>query len=860
LLANTTYFAATLDATNLLIYTNSTSAAALDDTYIPLSISSGQFYAFLRKPIAPQTKLTFTQNPQFASGDSVQAYTNNGVLPQPLLKGQAYYVHRIDGDANYGCTLHLNYAEAISGANPINLITSGSGQNSIAKLIPATAYPGTKSNILAPGISVPTSTSGTGAAVVAQVSGPVTSALISGGGTGYTSAACTFSDLGGYGYTTAPSVTLSGGLGAGAVLAATITNGYVNAVTISSGGSGYTDASPPTVVFTGGYNTSIGFPAKGRVVITNGVITGFVFDAYGTGAAATISTNSSNVVNGIYLTNPGNGYLYPPRITITGTGTGATATCQITPSFVSGYRIDSQGSGYTNTPAVYISGGSGSGASATAVVDRDGKLTAVTVLTQGTGYSVAPTVSIIPSTGMYVQFSTTGVLPSPLVQGAAYRAELPASQDGTFTVKNIDFSDVNITSGGSGTFYVALSRVFGVGFTNIWEGDFNGVPNGQAIYFGSDYLLPITSPAISGSVPYYVQRVSSTQVKLYTGYSGGTFTGLVSVAALGSGQSYYAIRATADGSVYQNLLSPYYIDYLSDGTLVTFSVSGPSGQLPDPLTSDTQYYIQLSGTQVSLQLGGSPVVFTSLGKGQLYMDIVRNANPVASTSIIIDNSLIENGQQLNFRESNNDSLPVPLNSGTNYYARRSGDNFVEVYGTKSEAMSLSSNAGRVEFLTTGDTVDSFFYVDSIQNPVLVKSILHIEKPPTKGYVSLYAFDYGRSNDMALIGQYHPSETNPKYRRIRIGKPCAWVRMLYRVKAPVIQSMDDYIPVEHQRAVIAAVHAVDLEDKDFMEQAQKYWQAAYNYLRQQNESLDGHAFTPPQINNITYGDGTDPIMF
>jgi type IV secretory pathway VirD2 relaxase len=114
--------------------------------------------------------------------------------------------------------------------------------------------------------------------------------------------------------------------------------------------------------------------------------------------------------------------------------------------------------------------------------------------------------------------------------------------------------------------------------------------------------------------------------------------------------------------------------------------------------------------------------------------------------------------------------------------------------------------------------------------------------------------------MALVGQYHPTETNPKYRRIRIGKKCSWARIIYRMAHPVITSQYDYIPVENERAIIAAVHACDLEDKDFSEQAQRYWSIAIQYLRNQNESMDGHAMMPPQINNITYGDHTDDVMF
>jgi hypothetical protein len=142
----------------------------------------------------------------------------------------------------------------------------------------------------------------------------------------------------------------------------------------------------------------------------------------------------------------------------------------------------------------------------------------------------------------------------------------------------------------------------------------------------------------------------------------------------------------------------------------------------------------------------------------------------------------------------------------------------------------------------------------------VKSVANIQKPITDGFVSLYAMDYGRSNDLTLIGQYHPQEVNPQYRRIRIGKPCAWARIAYRIKPPVITSKYDFIPIEHTRAIITAVHACDLEDKDFAEQALRYWGFSLAYLKNQQEHQDGHAFVPPQINDLTYGDGTDPVMF
>lgn len=57
-------------------------------------------------------------------------------------------------------------------------------------------------------------------------------------------------DAGGTGYTSAPTVSFTGGDGTGAAATATVDNGAVTAITMTSFGSGYT--SPPTVDFSGG--------------------------------------------------------------------------------------------------------------------------------------------------------------------------------------------------------------------------------------------------------------------------------------------------------------------------------------------------------------------------------------------------------------------------------------------------------------------------------------------------------------------------------------------------------------------------------------------------------------------------------
>lgn len=543
------------------------------------------------------------------------------------------------------------------------------------------------------------------------------------------------------------------------------------------------------------------------------------------------------------------------------TGTQAVANATIQTSFVVGFTQISGGSGYVNAPQVEITGGGGSGATATANI-AGGIVTSLNVITSGTGYTSPPTVSITPSTGVFVQFSSTGTLPSPLLSGTSYRAETPLnSSTGVFTVKNADFSKINITSAQTGTFYVVLSRVFGVAFTNNWLGDFTNLTTPETIYWGTDYLLPTTSPAIdNGATPAYLNVSSTSVARAYTSsanaIAGGT-TGLISVVSFGTGQSYYAKRFSVSPLPYNNLIQPSSVQFLSENESVKFSTSGV---LPTPLVVGTDYQVKIIGDSVNVYSGGILVPITTPGTGQLSLDIQRTFTASPSTSIIADASLYTTGQSVTVRADSGDVLPSGLVAGTTYFVRRIDNDEFELYTTKLQSQNLTSATGRISFLTSGLSTDSKFFVDAIQDPILVKSVANIQKPLTDGFVSLYAMDYGRSNDLTLIGQYHPTEVNPQYRRIRIGKPCAWARIAYRIKPPVITSRYDFIPIEHTRAIITAVHACDLEDKDFAEQALRYWAFSLAYLKNQQEHQDGHAFVPPQINNLTYGDGTDPVMF
>lgn len=102
------------------------------------------------------------------------------------------------------------------------------------------------------------------------------------------------------------------------------------------------------------------------------------------------SIQSGQAIREIRVTNGGSGYTAVPTVSITGGGgTGATATATISEGVVTGVSLTSFGSGYTSNPTIAFVGGGGSGA--TAVARRVAKPLYNWNLTNGgSGYTSKP--------------------------------------------------------------------------------------------------------------------------------------------------------------------------------------------------------------------------------------------------------------------------------------------------------------------------------------------------------------------------------------------------------------------------------------------------------------------------------------
>ena len=180
------------------------------------------------------------------------------------------------------------------------------------------------------------------------------------------------------GYTTAPTVSITGGGGSGVNITCVLSGATIGTFTIVAGGTGYTSTTPVTI--TG-----------------NGTASNFVATVSATGTITNISGGTSSG-----FTN----FPTPPAISITtpNGGTGFTATANLPATSIASFTINNAGSNYAVAPQITFVGGGGSGATAIGVVGSGGSITGYTSLNGGSGYTSLPTV-VITSSGSTINFS-----------------------------------------------------------------------------------------------------------------------------------------------------------------------------------------------------------------------------------------------------------------------------------------------------------------------------------------------------------------------------------------------------------------------------------------------------------------------
>ena len=215
----------------------------------------------------------------------------------------------------------------------------------------------------------------------------------------------------------------------------TILNGQVLAIPVTTIGEGYSVTPVVNIVGGGGFGaTAIAnvIPSIPLVDITSPFTT----------ATAFASTDGNGVITNIFVNNNGSGYLTAPTVTISGGGgTGATATSNIGPVTVIAVNPFSTGSGYTSLPTVTIVGGGGTGAVAQAILGTGAtadQVVGYTITNPGTGYTSDPTVIISGGggTGATAEASAGGFVTSITVTagGTGYTSSFSLSNPIVVTI------------------------------------------------------------------------------------------------------------------------------------------------------------------------------------------------------------------------------------------------------------------------------------------------------------------------------------------------------------------------------------------------------------------------------------------
>ena len=296
---------------------------------------------------------------------------------------------------------------------------------------------------------------------------------------------------GGNNYTSAPTVSFTGGGGTGATATAHI-SGSVTSLTLGNHGSGYSSSAAVTFLLGGGsgaaatVNVGYALANPGGVTVDAGgsrytgraTSTIGATGAGGTNAALTNATTTGTFmkVSELIRSAGGSGYTSAPGVTISApTGctaaqrVTATATAQISGGVVTGFTITNPGTCYIARPTVTFSnaghGGTGVAAAASNTTGVFLSVNNIVPSAVGSGYRTSPAVTVSAPTGTggttataHANLASTGGLYDLTLTngGSGYTAAPTVAFSGggsgaTATAKITEsVTSVTVTNGGSG--------------------------------------------------------------------------------------------------------------------------------------------------------------------------------------------------------------------------------------------------------------------------------------------------------------------------------------------------------------------------------------------------------------------------
>ena len=189
-------------------------------------------------------------------------------------------------------------------------------------------------------------------------------------------------------------------------------------------------------------------------------------------------------------------------VTSTNNSHQATATANLSGTFVTSYTVTAGGNGYTAVPAVTVSGGGGSGATATANLTGS-VVTSITPGSAGSGYTGVPTVTIAPPPAN-VAYTTYWSNDGTSTAGSEPAAAVSVSVNGgLFTVLLGDPTLANMTAINLSVFTQPNLQL------RIW---FNDGVNGSSALSPVQNLTPAPYAIVATSASNLLGTLSATQL------------------------------------------------------------------------------------------------------------------------------------------------------------------------------------------------------------------------------------------------------------------------------------------------------------------------------------------------------------
>lgn len=127
-----------------------------------------------------------------------------------------------------------------------------------------------------------------------------------------------------------------------------------------------------------------------------------------------------------------------------------------------------------------------------------------------------------------------------------------------------------------------------------------------------------------------------------------------------------------------------------------------------------------------------------------------------------------------------------------------------------------------------------------------RSVTQVTKPVTRGYVKLIGFPIRQMAQPVTLGYYAPNETNPTFRRIRVGSTCKWVRIRYRRASIALVNDWDIVPLASYQATLDLLKAVRLSDSNNVEASEAYLAKAVRLLTEVQNIESGATYSPMQV--------------